>query len=174
LSTGMGKHRRERNLSLWRNEWHCTLLLMDPQVISIDPIAKNMVDTKYEKERLKFFYFLSRWECTWAVRYWNCVSHMYVAWFLHFALTFWLIFSFIRMPTRNWHCSMKQRSRIWTRHIRGKRRALYIATGKSGILCGPWRLVQHTYIWPLYYWVLLLFCVSQDHLNENSQPTLYF
>jgi len=30
--------------------------------------------------------------------------------------------------------------------------------------------VLHTYISLLYYWVLLFFYVSQDHLNENSLP----
>jgi hypothetical protein len=44
---------------------------------------------------------------------------------------------------------------------------LYIATGKSGKLCRPWRIVLYTYIRLLYYCVLLLFCVSQGHLKEN-------
>ena len=52
-SMGMGTYMREWNLSLWRNEWHCTLLSMDPRLISIDPIAKSMTDTKYKQECLK-------------------------------------------------------------------------------------------------------------------------
>jgi hypothetical protein len=35
---------------------------MDCRFISIHPIAKSMIDTKYEQEHLKIFYFLCRWE----------------------------------------------------------------------------------------------------------------
>jgi len=35
---------------------------MHCQFISIDPIAKSMIDTKYEQEHLKFFQFLCKWE----------------------------------------------------------------------------------------------------------------
>jgi len=127
-SMGKGTHMREWNLSLYRSEWHCTLLSMDPKFISIDPAAKSMIDTKYEQECLKFsFYFLCRWKLMWAVWYLNCVSRLYVAWFFHFALTFWLIFSFIRMPTRNRNCSMMRSSTLLKGHIRQKRRTLQIA-----------------------------------------------
>ena len=58
LLRGMGTHMTEWILSLWRSKWHCTLLLMDPCLISIDLIAKSMIDTKYKQELLKCsFYF---------------------------------------------------------------------------------------------------------------------
>ena len=67
-SVGRGTHMREWNLSLWGSEWHCILLSMDPQLISIDPIAMSVVDTKYDQERLKFsFSSLCSWELVWAV-----------------------------------------------------------------------------------------------------------
>jgi len=51
-----------------------------------------------------------------------CISHVYC---LIFALCtyIFLIFSFIRLQTRNWNWSMTWRSWLWTRHIGEKRRA---------------------------------------------------
>ena len=96
-----------------------------------------------------------------------CISHVCC---LIFALytNILLIFSFNRMQTRNSKLSMTQRWQRCAGLIIAQRRASFNATRNWGIPCGPWRLVLHSYISLLYYWVLLFFYVLQDHLNENS------
>jgi len=96
-------------------------------------------------------------------------------WFLHYAFAFWLIFSIIRMPTRNWNCSIKQRSRLSKEHVRQERRTSQIATSNLGILCRPWRLVLHTYIRLLYYGCCYCFMYYRTiWMKIVSQPSTFW
>jgi len=139
--------------------------------------SRSQVNDRYQIRRRMFeiLSLLSLWLGTYvgSMIWWKlCISLVCC---LIFALYTYilLIFSFIRMQTKTWNWSMTQRSQCCTRLIREKRRASFSATGNWEILCGPWRLVLHTYISLLYYWVLLFFMYHRTIWMKIAYPIRY-
>lgn len=101
-----------------------------------------------------------------------CISHVFC---LIFALYTYilLIFSSIRMKTRNWNWCMTQRWKVWKRCIGEKRRASFNTTCNWGVLCGPWRWVLHTNVSLLYYWVLLFIMYHRTIWMKIAYPSRF-
>jgi hypothetical protein len=102
------------------------------------------------------------------------VSHMHIAWFFAHISIVWLLFSFIRIPNRNWRNSMTWSWRPWEVHFGDKRSVKHITSWNWRMLWVPeGECCLHTSNCAVLL-CAVIFVLSKDHLNKNSQPVLCF
>jgi len=145
---------------------------MDPRFISIDPVAKSMIDTKYEQECLKFSILLSFRVGTnvgsMVVKL--CISHACCLIFAHYTYIL-LIFSFIRMPKK---LKLKHEAEIKKLDETRRTEKKSLIERDLELRNTAWSLqisAGYIHVTDLLLGAVI-FYASQDHLRDNSLPNL--